>query len=110
MSKEEIYIHPLKNIIKDLANDDYRSFQAYLNNRFKAITPEDEIYIDKCYVDILYTYITKEMYLVLERMIAVLENAAEQKFGKNVDYAVFIMDELLPERLGVELRAYKKAE
>lgn len=104
MSKEEI----LKDIIKDLANNDYRSFQAYLNNRFKAITPEDEIYIDKCYVDMLYTYITKGMYPVLERMIAVLEDVAEQKFGKNVDYAVFIMDELLPERLGVELWAYKK--
>lgn len=108
MSKEEIYTHPLKNIIKDLANNDYTSFKTYLNTKFRTMTSANDTYIDKTFVDMNYKYITQGRYDVLDRMILVLEDAAEQKFGKNVDYAVFIMDELLPERLGVELRAYKK--
>lgn len=106
MNKEEI----LKNIIKDLANGDYTSFRAYLKSKFSIATSANETYIGKTSVDILFIYIEQERVDVLQRMIMVLEDNAELKFGKDVDYAIFMMDELLPDRLGVELWAYKKPE
>lgn len=106
MNKEEI----LKNIIKDLANNDYESFNVYLKSKFSIATPANKTYIDKTFVDMNYKYITQGRYDVLDRMILVLEDNAEQKFGKDVDYIPFIMDELLPDRIGVELWAYKKSE
>lgn len=98
----------LKDIIKDLANNDYTSFKNYLNSKFSTVTSANKTYIDKTCVDMNYKYITQGRYDVLARMIQVLEQSAELKFGEDVDYAIFIMDELLPNRLGVELWAYKK--
>ena len=106
MNKEEI----LKGIIKDLASNDHGSFKVYLNNKFSIATPANKTYIGKTSVDMLFIYIEQERVDVLQRMIMVLEDNAEQKFGKNVDYIPFIMDELLPDRFGVELWAYKKPE
>lgn len=106
MNKEEI----LKNIIKDLANNDHGSFKVYLKSKFSIATPANKTYIGKTSVDMDFRYITQGAWNILERMIMVLEDNAEQKFGKDVDYIPFIMDELLPDRLGVELWAYKKPE
>lgn len=98
-----------KDIIKDLANDDYTSFKAYLKNKFRTVTSANQTYIDKTSVDMLSVYIKQERAEVLQLMMRVLERSAESKFGKDVDYAIFMMDELLPDRLGVELWAYKRA-
>lgn len=99
-----------KDIIKDLANDDYTSFNAYLESKFSIATSENYTYIGKTSVDMLSVYIKQERAEVLQLMMKILERSAESKFGKDVDYAVFIRDELLPERLGVELWAYEKPQ
>lgn len=98
-----------KDIIKDLANYDYTSFRAYLNSKFSRATSANETYIGKTSVDMLFVYIEQERADVLQRMLMILENSAESKFGKDVDYVIFMRYELLPERFGVELWAYKKA-
>lgn len=99
-----------KDIIKDLAKNDNTSFKAYLKNKFRTVTSANNTYIGRTSVDMLSVYIEQERADVLQRMIEILENSAESKFGKDVDYAIFMMDELLPDRLGVELWAYKKPE
>ena len=106
MKVEDIF----KDIIKDLANNDYTSFNAYLESKFSTVTSENETYIGKTSVDMLSVYIKQERADVLQRMLMILEDSAESKFGKDIDYAIFMMDELLPERFGVELWAYKKPQ
>ena len=97
-----------KDIIKDLANGDYTSFKAYLKNKFRTVTSANQTYIDKTSVSMLSVHIEQGRADVLQRMIMILEDSAESKFGKDVDYAIFMMD--LPDRLGVELWAYKKPQ
>lgn len=105
MNQEEI----LKDIIKDLANNDYESLEIYLKNKFSA-NSENEIYLGKANADMLSSYITQGRSDVLQRMIQILEKSAESIFDKDVDCIPFIMYELLPDRLGVELLVYKKPE
>lgn len=54
-----------------------------------------------------FIYIKTLNFPVFKRMLEVLEAAALEKFGTNVKYIPLIMDELLPDRFGIELWAYK---
>lgn len=95
-------------IVKDLVNNDHRSFETYLEKKFGTANRIDGDYIGKKSCDMEFRHILNGRYSILERLIQVLESSAKLAFGKDVEYIPFIMEELLPDRFGVELWAYKK--
>ena len=97
----------IKQIYQDIRNNDYRSLEEYLYKKFDSEKRIDGQYVGKTTVDFRFYHIVNNRYDVLKRAVDILRQSAEKKYGIGVKVIPCVMDELLPDRLGIELWCYK---
>jgi hypothetical protein len=104
----EVKQHNLEKIYADLKNNDYRSLEEFLGDKFYSGEHKDTEFIGKTSVDFHFRYVEENRYDVLERAIIIAKENVKYKFGEDIEMIPVIMDELLPGKLGIELWCFTR--
>lgn len=94
----------IEKLIEDFKNNDHRELEKVLHNIFGTKLKITGDYIGSTSVDISTETLTKKTF---KRAIEILQCNLKSKFGYDHQCIPFVMDELLPNRLGMELWVYK---
>lgn len=105
----------LEKIFEDIRNNDHRSLENYLIiqiepslNNIKDKNGDKYSYLGLTNVDFSFDCIKNDQYEVLEKAIKILKMNIENKYGNEVLCWTFVMTELLPQRIGIEVWVYKE--
>lgn len=94
----------LNEILEDVRNNDIRSLESFIKEKYETKEYIGGEYLGKTSVDFKLEYDAHAFIRALET----LDASCKLKFNENSKYISFVMIELLPKRLGIELWAYRE--